>query len=107
MDDQHPSDLIKLREVSHDQIVKTLKYRFQKDQIYTHVGPILVALNPFKWIKGLYSEGIMVNYMSGKYDHDMSSHPHVFGIAYDTYSSLCEDNIDQSILVSGESGSGE
>lgn len=105
--EDNPSDLIKLQEVTNAAIVDTLKYRFQQDEIYTHVGPILVALNPFKWINGLYNDNIKSDYMSGKYDADMSSHPHVFGIAYDAYSALCDDNTDQSILVSGESGSGK
>lgn len=101
-----PTDLIKLTEVSHPCILATLKSRFLLDEIYTQVGPILVALNPFKWIKGLYSEDKMKSYLSGEYN-DVSSHPHVFGIARESYISLCEDNKDQSILVSGESGSGK
>ncbi len=102
-----PSDLIKLTHVSKPCILETLRVRFVNDHIYTNVGPILVAMNPFKWIKGLYSESIMNDYMKGKYDDNLSNHPHVFSISYSSYLSLCKDNKDQSILVSGESGSGE
>jgi myosin heavy subunit len=77
-----------------------------KDEIYTLVGPILVALNPFKWIKDLYTESKMNSFLHGHYS-DLSSHPHVFGIARESYISLCEDGKDQSVLVSGESGSGK
>lgn len=31
-------------------ILHTLRYRFHQDCIYTSIGPILVAINPFKWI---------------------------------------------------------
>jgi myosin heavy subunit len=46
-----PSDLIKLSDVNRAAILHTLKNRFERDEIYTAVGPILVALNPFKWIQ--------------------------------------------------------
>ena len=45
-----PSDLIKLEFVNRAAILQTLRSRFDKDLIYTSIGPILVALNPFKWI---------------------------------------------------------
>ena len=41
-----PTDLIKLTDVNRASILHSLRLRFQRDQIYTSVGPILVALNP-------------------------------------------------------------
>ena len=37
-------------------ILSNTRVRFAKDQIYTFTGRILVAVNPFKVIKGLYGE---------------------------------------------------
>ena len=37
-------------------ILNNTRLRFAKDQIYTFTGRILVAVNPFKLINGLYGE---------------------------------------------------
>ena len=70
-----PADLIKLMTVNLPSILNALKYRFSRDCMYTSVGPILVALNPFKWIAGVYEESLMMKYYEESID--MSSDPHV------------------------------
>lgn len=70
-----PPDLIKLMMVNLPGILNALRHRFESDLIYTSVGPILVALNPFKWIKGIYEESLMMRYF--REEIDLSSDPHV------------------------------
>jgi myosin heavy subunit len=35
--------------------VRNLKLRFAGDRVYTNIGSILVAMNPFRAIAGLYT----------------------------------------------------
>lgn len=84
--DNPPSDLIKLIYVHRPGILNTLRTRFLKDQIYTSIGPILVALNPFKWITGVYGEEVMLKYKTGQ--ANSSEDPHVFATAHDAFRDL-------------------
>lgn len=91
-----PADLIKLQHVHQAGILHTLRSRFQKDIIYTSIGPILVALNPFKWIKGIYDTDIKIKYKTREYN--LSDQPHVFAIANDCYSDLSYGQ-NQSMII--------
>ena len=53
-------------------------FRYAKDKIYTYVANILVAVNPYKDIKDLYSGSTIKTY-DGKSLGTMP--PHVFAIA--------------------------
>jgi myosin heavy subunit len=74
-----PNDLVHLSEVNNASILHSLRERFYKDLIYTSIGSILVAINPFKWINNLYHESLMARYASHEYT--LGSNPHVFAIA--------------------------
>lgn len=91
-----PSDLIKLIHVHRPGILHTLKTRFFKDLIYTSIGPILVALNPFKWIAGIYGEDVMDKYKST--ERTLSENPHVFAVAHDAFSDLYTGQ-NQSLII--------
>ena len=91
-----PADLIKLQEVHGASILHTLRSRFQKDCIYTSIGPILVALNPFKWIPGIYEKENMLQYKSGKFN--LSDQPHVFAISHDSFAEL-SPGCNQSLII--------
>ena len=39
--------------LDEETLLHELEVRYKRDQIYTYVGEILVAVNPFKEIKGL------------------------------------------------------
>lgn len=99
-----PSDLIQLTDVHRPGILHTLRFRFEKDLIYTSIGPILVALNPFRWIPGIYDEDIKNCYADGALN--LTENPHVFAIAHDSLVGL-QFGKNQSILISGESGAGK
>jgi len=50
-------DLAALDNLSEDTIVQQLQKRFDQRQIYTYIGDILVAVNPFADL-GLYTEKV-------------------------------------------------
>lgn len=68
------------------------------------VGPILVALNPFKWIEGIYNDSVKERYANG--DLNLSENPHVFAMAHDSHVGL-QLGKNQSLIISGESGAGK
>ncbi|CAD7963274.1 unnamed protein product [Amoebophrya sp. A120] len=79
-------------------ILHSLQERFYRDTIYTATGPILIAVNPFKTLHGLYE-------LSSWEDH--GRRPHVFTTANVAYEQLCQTEKSQTILISGESGAGK
>ena len=99
-----PSDLILLSIVHGPLILYTLRHHFMHDKIYTNVGQILVAVNPFKWIEGIYGEPVMQQYVEGSISS--TENPHVFALARDAYEGL-ERGKNQSLIIIGESGAGK
>jgi len=97
-------DLVLLDDISEGAIVQNLKNRFQSDLIYTAIGPVLISMNPFKQIQGLYTQGMIKAY-SGKYSYECA--PHVYGPAEETFRALLNTGRNQCMLVSGESGAGK
>lgn len=98
------SDLVLLDEMSLPLILHTLKARFQTNQIYTNVGTILIALNPYKRITELYTPESISQYQSRGSKHVA---PHVYLVASEALNQLLETKAPQSICISGESGAGK
>lgn len=94
--DSPPSDLIKLIHVNRPAILHTLRTRFLRDCIYTSIGSILVALNPFKWIPNLYDEANMVSYNRG--ETNLSDAPHVFAVSHEAFQDL-HLGMNQSLII--------
>uniref|UniRef100_A0A8C4DBL2 Myosin-X n=1 Tax=Dicentrarchus labrax TaxID=13489 RepID=A0A8C4DBL2_DICLA len=106
----HPSsidgveDMSTLAELHEAAIMHNLFLRYQKDNIYTNIGSILAAVNPYKQIAGLY-DGTAVDLYS---KHQMGElPPHIFAVANECYRCLWKRHDSQCILISGESGAGK
>ncbi|KAF0718569.1 Aste57867_1615 [Aphanomyces stellatus] len=102
------SDLILLPEVSEAHVTKELSARYQANEIYTYIGPVLIAVNPYKLLKkngkSLYDESLIDDF-SGREIHENDPHP--FAIAESAYSHMINFKENQCILITGESGSGK
>ncbi|ETW59707.1 hypothetical protein PFMC_04516 [Plasmodium falciparum CAMP/Malaysia] len=98
-----PSDLTKLTHLHEASILHSLNLRFDIDEIYTFTGPILIAVNPFKIIKDLYSDNMLAKHVQPI----KSKSPHIFATSNSAYLGMCNNNKSQTILISGESGAGK
>lgn len=55
-------DMVMLTDVSENGISSNLKKRFGVNQIYTYIGAVLVSINPYRNIEGMYSERLLKDY---------------------------------------------
>ena len=68
-------DLVDNEDISEGAILEEIRRRFLEDVIYSSIGPIIIALNPYKDIIGLYSSDNMQMYieMSEKFGTSVSN----------------------------------
>uniref|UniRef100_A0A8C2EVY3 non-specific serine/threonine protein kinase n=1 Tax=Cyprinus carpio TaxID=7962 RepID=A0A8C2EVY3_CYPCA len=96
-------DLATLEVLDENTITEQLQRRYAKEQIYTYVGDILIAVNPFHKSE-LYTPEHSKVYIGAK---RTSNPPHIYAVADIAYQSMVSYNADQCIVISGESGSGK
>ncbi|XP_055383448.1 myosin-IIIb-like [Condylostylus longicornis] len=96
-------DLAALEALTENAIVEQLEKRFEDNQIYTYIGDILVAVNPFAEL-GFYTTQNQKRYV-GKSRSD--NPPHIFAVADAAHQALIHQKTNQAIVISGESGSGK
>jgi myosin V len=101
-------DLTTLSFLNEPSILHTLHQRYNGDSIYTHAGPVLIAVNPFKRVD-LYTPEHVQGYVNRPAAGTTSSgyEPHIFLTADKAYKQMLANNTSQSILITGESGAGK
>lgn len=98
-------DLVTLNNLNESVVLEELKLRFSKNQIYTYIGDILIAMNPLKAIS-IYGKRVSNYYL--KCENIRSKlPPHVYATAEQCYREMMRTQQSQCILISGESGSGK
>jgi myosin heavy subunit len=53
------ADMVDIDELNHATLLHNLYSRYCNDEIYTYVGPILLAMNPFKDMNHLYKNEVV------------------------------------------------
>ncbi|XP_038654074.1 myosin-IIIa isoform X4 [Scyliorhinus canicula] len=96
-------DLATLEVLDENTVNEQLQKRYNEDQIYTYVGDILIAVNPFQKLD-IYSSEHSKQYIGAK---RTANPPHIFAVADIAYQSMVTYNSDQCIVISGESGAGK
>jgi hypothetical protein len=111
MDASSMNDMTYLSYLNEPEMMECLRRRYCHNKIYTNIGPILVAINPFQSLP-LYSEEVLIGFINADMTDAAKLGPHVYQVAGRAYSEMLIDKFDpdsrqnQSILVSGESGAG-
>ena len=106
-------DMTQLPHLHEAAIVHNLGHRLERRHVYTDVGQITIALNPFCWetSKPLYEPELRRQYRTGDGGGSDAGErrlpPHLFALAERTHREVRRAACDQTILVSGESGAGK
>lgn len=108
------ADMVDMPHFSAELVLHNVRRRFDRDVIYTNVSSILIAVNPYKTIEGLYEEKVLARFHYSKPDHAcVGLPPHIYQIAKAAFSQAVAldvaagKNRNQAILISGESGAGK
>ncbi|XP_051898401.1 unconventional myosin-IXAa isoform X7 [Pristis pectinata] len=97
------NDLCNLPDLNENTLLDNLRNRFKQEKIYTYVGTILIAINPFKFLPIYNPKYVKMydNHQLGKLE------PHIYAIADVAYHAMLQRKKNQCIVISGESGSGK
>ena len=127
------SDLVHLEHFNEPSVVECLHRRYRTGDYYTAIGPVLLAVNPFRAVADAYGDDVMERYWTAvEHGINGTGHttgeeappplpPHVYAVADRAFRGLMrgiqlslgrrngspKGKFDQCILVSGESGSGK
>ena len=69
------SDVTQLLTLTEETVMQNTMVRFSRDEIYTFVGSVLLAVNPYKPIPMLYGEDVMMAFESGSL---VDAPPHMY-----------------------------
>lgn len=97
-------DLCHLSAITEESVLEVLRERLFKHKIYTYASNILIAINPNKFLPLYYNPKYVKMYENqplGKLS------PHIFAIADVAFRTMLNRQVNQCILISGESGSGK
>jgi len=105
-DDRTSADNTALPFLSEATLLHNVRVRYEAkpQQMYTYTGAILIAVNPFRVVDGVYDDSTMEKYRGRPIGAES---PHSFAIADRAYRLCVVDKLDQSVVVSGESGAGK
>lgn len=96
-------DMTVLSNIDDSAINLNLKVRYERESIYTYIGTILAAVNPYRDL-GIYEPDIVDSYVGYKIGE---LEPHIFAVTETAYQNLCRSGNSQSFIISGESGAGK
>ena len=96
-------NLTSLAELTEANLLKAIDERYRAGLIYTAVGDILVAVNPFEELHvydATWSGAYAATDVSGLA-------PHIYRVASAAYNSMVQGKKNQVCVISGESGAGK
>lgn len=107
--DSPVDDLVQLNDVNQGALLHTLRQRYARDDVYTSIGSILIAINPFKRLAACSPETIakMTAEVVEARGLEEKIKPHIFKTVLAAYTGMCQSGRPQSVLISGESGAGK
>eukprot|EP01119_Soliformovum_irregulare_P015514 TRINITY_DN436_c1_g1_i2.p1 TRINITY_DN436_c1_g1~~TRINITY_DN436_c1_g1_i2.p1 ORF type:complete len:998 (-),score=369.57 TRINITY_DN436_c1_g1_i2:637-3630(-) len=97
-------DLTQSSHLNQQTVYETLERRYSRQLIYTSIGEILVAINPYKLLN-IYDDNHIKMYQN-RSDRSRPP-PHVFRVAQQTYRAVTTNGRSENIVPIGLSGSGK
>jgi hypothetical protein len=91
------ADMSKLGDLHEGAILHNIHKRYASDQIYTYIGSILSAVNPYKKLDCFGDREI--DAYNKKALGDLP--PHIYAIANEAYYNMWKDSHSQVVLISG------
>ncbi len=105
--------MLLLGDLDQQTLLHNTRVRHSKDSIYTFIGmPILIAMNPYRSLK-IYNDETIKFYkeyflrLRTNPSDIPEPKPHLYHIAEAAYQDMINERKNQSIIISGESGSGK
>ncbi|CAB4008892.1 unconventional myosin-Ie-like isoform X2, partial [Paramuricea clavata] len=96
-------DMVLLPKIQESSIVENLKKRFMDDLIYTYIGDVLIAVNPFKQLSYFTEKEIYQYQGAATYENP----PHIYALADSMFRNMLIDIESHCVIISGESGAGK
>ncbi|XP_045685202.1 unconventional myosin-Ia [Phyllostomus hastatus] len=96
-------DLVLLEPLEQESLLKNLQLRYEKKEIYTYIGNVLVSVNPYQQLP-IYGPEFIDKYRDYTF-YELK--PHIYAVANVAYQSLRFRDQDQCVLITGESGAGK
>ncbi|KAB1270473.1 Unconventional myosin-Ia [Camelus dromedarius] len=96
-------DLVLLEPLEEESLLKNLQLRYENKEIYTYIGNVLVSVNPYQELS-IYGPEFIAKYQDYTF-YELK--PHIYALANVAYQSLRDQDRDQCILITGESGAGK
>ncbi|XP_063315510.1 myosin-4-like [Pelobates fuscus] len=96
-------DMAMMTHLNEASVLYNLKERYAAWMIYTYSGLFCVTVNPYKWLP-VYNPEVVAGYRGKK---RMEAPPHIFSISDNAYQFMLTDRVNQSVLITGESGAGK
>uniref|UniRef100_A0A8C8HZ88 Unconventional myosin-VI n=1 Tax=Oncorhynchus tshawytscha TaxID=74940 RepID=A0A8C8HZ88_ONCTS len=103
---KHMEDNCSLMYLNEGTLLNNVRVRYSKDEIYTYVANILIAVNPYYDIPKLYVPETIKSYR-GRSLGTLPPHVYAIGDLFKAYRDMRVLKMSQSIVVSGESGAGK
>ncbi|MEE6490434.1 hypothetical protein FKM82_015875 [Ascaphus truei] len=96
-------DMVLLEPLNEDSFINNLKMRFDHSEIYTYIGSVVISINPYRSLP-IYTPEKVEDYRNRNF-YELS--PHIYALSDEAYRSLRDQDKDQCILITGESGAGK
>ncbi|KAM7380771.1 hypothetical protein PAMP_004044 [Pampus punctatissimus] len=113
-------DMVLLEPLTEDSFLENLKNRFDHSEIYTYIGSVVISMNPYRSLP-IYTPDKVEEYRNRNF-YELSPHMMLdkdkqpmeiyrctrgYALADEAYRSLRDQDKDQCILITGESGAGK
>ncbi|XP_077175612.1 unconventional myosin-Ib isoform X3 [Paroedura picta] len=96
-------DMVLLEPLAEESFINNLQKRFDHGEIYTYIGSVVISVNPYRPLP-IYSPEKVEEYRNRNF---YELRPHIFALSDEAYRSLRDQDKDQCILITGESGAGK